>query len=77
MLRIAVALDRRKIGAIAAFKCEYDRDSKILYLDLTPSFPNDDCSLELWSLNYKKPPFEEEYGIKIIARLDSFASQLN
>jgi len=77
MLRIAVALDRRKIGAIAALKCEYDRDSKILYLGLTPSFPNDDCSLELWSLNYKKPPFEEEYGIKILARLDSFAPQLN
>ncbi len=77
MLRIAVALDRRKIGAIAAFKCEYDRDSQILYLGLTPSFPNDDCGLELWSLNYKKPPFEEEYGIKILARLDSFAPQLN
>ncbi len=77
MLRIAVALDRRKIGAIKGLKCEYDRDRKILYLHLIPSFPNDDCALELWSLNYKKQPFEEEYGVAVLSLLDSFTPGLN
>ncbi len=77
MLRIAVALDRRKIGAIKGLKCEYDRDRKILYLHLNPAFPNDDCALELWSLNYKKLPFEEEYGVTVLSLLDSFAPGLN
>ena len=77
MLRIAVALDRRKIGAIKRLKCEYNREHKILYLHLTPAFPNDDCALELWSLNYKKPPFEDEYGVKILSLLDSFKPGLN
>ncbi|AFZ37674.1 Ppx/GppA phosphatase [Stanieria cyanosphaera PCC 7437] len=69
ILRLAVALDRRQKGAIAKVKCTYNQDTKILYLNLIASELGDDCALELWSLDYKKVVFEEEYGIKVIASL--------
>jgi exopolyphosphatase/guanosine-5'-triphosphate,3'-diphosphate pyrophosphatase len=69
ILRLAVALDRRQQGAIAQVNCNYDRDNKILYLNLVASELGDNCALELWSLDYKKEAFEEEYGVKIIGRL--------
>lgn len=69
ILRLAVALDRRQKGAIAEVKCNYDQINRILYLNLIPSELGDDCALELWSLEYKKVVFEEEYGVKVIASL--------
>jgi exopolyphosphatase/guanosine-5'-triphosphate,3'-diphosphate pyrophosphatase len=69
ILRLAVALDRRQKGAIAEVKCNYDQNDRILYLNLIPSELGDDCALELWSLDYKKVVFEEEYGVKVIASL--------
>lgn len=66
ILRLAVALDRRKKGAIASVNCYYRADDKELHLHLFPKELGDDCALELWSLNYKKDVFEEEYGIKVI-----------
>lgn len=54
LLRLAVALDRRQIGAIERVRCEYDIYNQELRLWLRASQPNDDCALELWSLNYKK-----------------------
>ena len=71
LLRLAVALDRRQIGAIKALKCRYLEDEKELHLHLIPSQPDDECALELWSLNYKKDVVEEEYGIKIVASVES------
>ncbi len=70
ILRVAVALDRRQIGAIKELKCEYDSPRRRLYLHLIPRDPEDDCSLELWNLNYKKVVFEEEYGVKIVPLLE-------
>ena len=71
ILRLAVALDRRQIGAIQKIQCEYLSDDKELHLHLFPSDPEDNCALELWSLNYKKDVFEEEYGITVKAILES------
>ena len=70
ILRIAVALDRRQIGAIEQVRCEYRLDVQELRLRLQPSFPGDDCALELWSLNYEKGVFEAEYGVKLVAKLE-------
>jgi exopolyphosphatase / guanosine-5'-triphosphate,3'-diphosphate pyrophosphatase len=69
LLRIAVALDRRQIGGISEIHCEYDDKSQELHLWLKPTDADDDCGLELWSLDDKKPVFEEEYGVKLVVTL--------
>jgi exopolyphosphatase/guanosine-5'-triphosphate,3'-diphosphate pyrophosphatase len=71
ILRLAVALDRRQIGAIQQLECQYDPEYRQLHLHLFPSQPKDDCALELWNLDYKKEAFEEEYGVRIITTLES------
>ena len=73
LLRLAVALDRRQIGAIGQVRCEYHPNSQELHLHLQPLHPNDSCAIELWSLDYKKAPFEMEYGVKLIATLEPIA----
>ena len=73
ILRIAVTLDRRQIGAIQRVRCEYRPDVRELVLWLQPSRPDDDCTLELWSLNYEKEVFEAEYGVKLVATLEPAA----
>ena len=69
-LRLAVALDRRQIGAISGFKCEHRPEVREFHLRLQPLNPSDDCALELWSLDYKKPSFEDEYNLKLVATLE-------
>ncbi|MEG4495859.1 Ppx/GppA phosphatase family protein [Microcoleus sp. F10-C6] len=69
-LRLAVALDRRQVGAIADFKCEHRPEVREFHLRLQPLNPGDDCALELWSLDYKKPCFEDEYNLKLVATLE-------
>ena len=69
-LRLAVALDRRQIGAISDFKCEHRPEVREFHLRLQPINPEDDCALELWSLDYKKPSFEDEYNLKLVATLE-------
>ncbi|MEA5510360.1 Ppx/GppA phosphatase family protein [Crocosphaera sp. UHCC 0190] len=71
ILRLAVALDRRQIGAIQSIDCKYDPEYKKLHLHLIPAYPNDDCALELWNLSYKKVVFEELFGVKMVATLES------
>lgn len=73
LLRLAVALDQRRIGAIKEVQCEYRPDVQELHLQLQASQPDDDCALELWNLDYKKGVFEAEYGIKLLATLESTA----
>ncbi|MEH2039786.1 Ppx/GppA phosphatase family protein [Nostoc sp.] len=70
ILRLAVALDRRQIGAIAQVQCEYYSQLRQVNLLIFPSQSDDDCALELWSLNYKKGVFEEEFGVKLVASLE-------
>jgi exopolyphosphatase/guanosine-5'-triphosphate,3'-diphosphate pyrophosphatase len=69
-LRLAVALDRRQIGAIADFKCEHRPEVREFHLRLQPLNASDDCALELWSLDYKKSSFEDEYNLKLVATLE-------
>ncbi|WGV28112.1 HD domain-containing protein [Halotia branconii] len=71
ILRLAVALDRRQIGAIAGVKCEYYPEFKQVNLQVFPTQLDDDCALELWSLNFKKGVFEEEFGVKLVANLEN------
>jgi exopolyphosphatase/guanosine-5'-triphosphate,3'-diphosphate pyrophosphatase len=70
ILRLAVALDRRQIGAIAQIKCEYRQQFQELRLSVTASQSQDDCALEFWSLDYKKTPFESEYHLKLVPTLE-------
>ncbi|WP_138504368.1 Ppx/GppA phosphatase family protein [Nostoc sp. PA-18-2419] len=73
ILRLAVALDRRQIGAIAQVKCEYYPQFRQVNLLIFPSQFDDDCALELWSLDYKKGVFEEEFRVKLVATLEKSA----
>jgi len=69
ILRLAVAMDRRQIGAIKNFECKYDPEYRQLHLHLFPVQAEDDCTLELWNLDYKKVVFEEEFNVKVVATL--------
>ena len=73
ILRLAVALDRRQIGAVYQVKCEYHRDVQELLLRVLPQNMDDDCALELWSLDFKKDVFEVEFGVKLVSILESSA----
>lgn len=77
LLRLAVALDRRQIGAVKRVQCEYRQSERELHLYLQPSHPDEDCALELWSLDYKKAPFEAEFNVKLVASLQSAAVALS
>jgi exopolyphosphatase / guanosine-5'-triphosphate,3'-diphosphate pyrophosphatase len=70
ILKLAVGLDRRQIGAVATFRCDYDAEQKKLALHVQPNRPDEDCALELWSLTYKKQCFEAEFGVQLEAQLD-------
>jgi exopolyphosphatase/guanosine-5'-triphosphate,3'-diphosphate pyrophosphatase len=70
LLRLAVALDRRQIGAIAKVTCQSHEKEAEFHLKLHPVHPEDNCALELWSLDLKKEAFETEYGLKLVAILE-------
>lgn len=70
ILRLAVALDRRQIGAIAKVECEYYPQFQQVNLLISPSHPDDDCALEMWSLDYKRGVFEAEFNVKLVANLE-------
>lgn len=71
MLRIATALDRRQIGAIAQIRLNYQLESRQIILQVFPTQPNDDCALEMWSLEFSKTVFEEEFGLKLVPQLQA------
>lgn len=73
ILRLAVALDRRQIGAITRMQCEYLPEQQELHLKVFPSRADDDCALELWSLDYNKGVFEAEFGVKLVTNLEPIA----
>ncbi|MGI0489229.1 HD domain-containing protein [Pantanalinema rosaneae CENA516] len=70
LLRLAVALDRRQIGAIRQITCQLSPDRQELKLRLQATQPGDECALELWSLDSKKISFEAEFGLKLIPILE-------
>ena len=65
MLRVAVGLDRRRLGAIASFKTTYDASTHIMTLGFTPAHALDNCELEIWSANDKKGCFEQEFDLTL------------
>ncbi|MGB3293825.1 MAG: Ppx/GppA phosphatase family protein [Phormidesmis sp.] len=69
LLRLAVALDRGRSGAIAHVSVEYDEQEKTLTMVLTPVRPGNNCELELWNIDYKKAWFEAVFGLRVKARL--------
>lgn len=73
LLRLAVALDRRQIGAIQQVRCEHHPEVRELHLHLQAAEPGDDCALELWSLDLKKGIFESEFGVKLVPVLEQSA----
>ncbi|MBW4630935.1 MAG: Ppx/GppA family phosphatase [Iphinoe sp. HA4291-MV1] len=77
ILRLAVALDRRQIGAIVRVQCESLPEGRKFHLRIFPSRADDDCALELWSLDYKKDIFEAEFGVKLIVTLELNATVFN
>lgn len=73
LMRVAIALDRRQIGAIRKVRCDYRANAGQLHLYLYPRDPSDPCELERWSLNYKKSVFEDEFETKLFTTLVSEA----
>lgn len=69
LLRLAVALDRGRSGAIAHLNTEYSEKDKTLTILLTPVRPDNNCELELWNIDYKKAWFEEVFGLEVKAQL--------
>jgi exopolyphosphatase / guanosine-5'-triphosphate,3'-diphosphate pyrophosphatase len=65
ILRVAVALDRRRIGAIKDVRLNCDLTTRECHLTFFPADPLDACVLECWSLDYKKPIFETEFDLKL------------
>jgi exopolyphosphatase / guanosine-5'-triphosphate,3'-diphosphate pyrophosphatase len=72
LLRLAVALDRRQIGAIASVELKPILERQEVRLVLKATNPNDDCSLERWSIDYKKSSFEGEYTVKLMPVLEVY-----
>ncbi|OUL26743.1 Ppx/GppA phosphatase family protein [Nostoc sp. 106C] len=77
ILRLAVALDRRQIGAIKRVQCEYYPNTQEVRLRVFPSNSDDDCALELWSLDYKKGVFEAEFNVKLVTNLEPYAMAIS
>jgi exopolyphosphatase / guanosine-5'-triphosphate,3'-diphosphate pyrophosphatase len=70
LVRLAIALNRRQIGAIAEIHSHYQAATQQFFLYLKPTHPEDDCSLELWSLDYQKSSFEAAFGVKLVSKLE-------
>lgn len=66
LLRIAVALDRRQIGAVKDVKLRVDAKNKEFHLQIIPQQPDDPCTLELWSLDYKKDALEAKFQLSLV-----------
>lgn len=71
LLRLAVALDRRGIGAVKSIHCNFDDDAHMLNMEVKAANPGDDCASELWNLDYKKDYFEQVFEVKLAAQLVS------
>jgi exopolyphosphatase / guanosine-5'-triphosphate,3'-diphosphate pyrophosphatase len=72
ILRVAIALDRRMIGAVDRIICDFQPTNRQFQIVFQPSQLDDDCSLEKWSLNFKKSWFETEFNVKLISQLGTY-----
>ncbi|QLL29812.1 Ppx/GppA family phosphatase [Thermosynechococcus sichuanensis E542] len=69
ILRLASALDRRQIGAVDDITCEWRAPQREFCVQVHPADPSDRCELEIWSVNYKKEPFETQFGVSLKVEL--------
>lgn len=69
ILKVAVALDRRRIGAIEVVRCEFHAPERELWMHLYPANIEDNCQLEQWSLEYKKDCFELVFAVQIVPKI--------
>lgn len=69
ILRLASALDRRQIGAVDHITCEWRAPQREFCVQVHPADPSDRCELEIWSVNYKKEPFESQFGVSLKVEL--------
>lgn len=69
LLRLAVAMDRRQRGAIAKVHVDFQPALQQVHFHLKPTDLKDDCTTELWSLNYQKGSFERAFGVKLMMKL--------
>jgi exopolyphosphatase / guanosine-5'-triphosphate,3'-diphosphate pyrophosphatase len=69
ILRVAIALDRRMIGAIDRISYNFSPANREFTMLFQPSQLDDDCLLEQWSLNFKKSWFETEFNVKLTSEL--------
>jgi exopolyphosphatase / guanosine-5'-triphosphate,3'-diphosphate pyrophosphatase len=69
LLRLAVALDRRQIGAVDRFELKHHPATSSVTLEIYPKNPEDPCELELWNLDYKKSSFEKTFRLTLNAKL--------
>ena len=65
ILRVAVGLDRRRVGAISDFQTTYNSDCHTLTIHFTSAHADNSCELEIWSVNDKKACFEEEFNVTL------------
>ncbi|MEL6555279.1 MAG: Ppx/GppA phosphatase family protein [Cyanobacteria bacterium J06621_11] len=71
ILRVAVALDRARSGAISAVQTTFEAKKRVLQLQLIPNDPGNQCELELWNIGYKKAWFESVYNVQLQAEIAS------
>ena len=69
LLRIAVALDRARSGAISQINTTYENST--LTLQLIPTDANNHCELELWNIDYKKDWFETVFDTALKAEVSA------
>ncbi len=84
LLRIAAALDRRQIGAVAHIQCQYNQDqynpnagpdaNSDFRLLISPARPEDECAIERWGVDYEKHVFEQQFSMQLIPTLEGGAS---
>ncbi len=78
ILKLAAAIDRRQIRAIQTVTLDVSAvQSGRVILSLQPSATGGDCSLELWSLEYKKACFETEFNVRLIPQLQDQGTGLD
>jgi len=70
LLRLSVALDRRRSGMVQWVRCDLNLAQRQLKLIVKPIQNGDPCTPELWSLDYNKQVFEKEFDLSISVQLE-------
>lgn len=74
ILRVAVALNRGRSGAIADIEAQYDQNKRTITLKITPVRADNNCELEMWNIDYKKEWFEEVFKVQLTPQLAALSA---